>query len=171
MNQKILILLMSWALLCPQDSYAQGLKSTVFGNGSTSTVSKVSRGNEIIKIITNKDTTMTGSTNSQTMSFNLAGNGVDGEANGLVIDLIDSNLNPNSGNILHNKIDGSINGSLTVGNSEAGFSLTGQINHVNSDSDFDTIENSVSDITRDDTFRIETFSESFNTETGTFSGL
>ena len=171
MNHKILIFLMSWALLCPQDSYAQGLKSTVFGNGSTSTVSKISKGNEIIKIITHKDTNMTGSTNSQTMSFNLAGNGLDGDANGLVIDLIDSNLNPNTENILHNKTDGSINGSLAVGNSEAGFSITGQINHVNSDSDFNTIENSVSDITRDDDFRIETFSESFNTETGTFSGL
>ncbi len=163
-------LVLASLILSQQSLCAQGLKTTVFSSGNTNTTTKVSEGNEVIKINTNKETIMSGGSVSDTMSFNLAGNGVTGSINEFVLDLVNSDDIQDT-DVPTQSFDAALNGILEVDNNDPSFSISGQINQVSANMDFTSNESGNTEITRDEDFVIDSFTESFASEAGNYNGL
>jgi 3,4-dihydroxy-2-butanone 4-phosphate synthase len=104
------------------------------------------------------------------MSFNLAGNGVTGSINEFVLDLVDSNDIQDTG-VPTESFDATLNGILEVDDNDPSFSISGQINQVSANMDFTSNESGHTEITRDEDFVIDSFTESFSSEAGNYNGL
>ena len=159
-------------------AYAQGLKTSAYGSSSSTTQNKNSNGTEKITIKTTQVSELVGNTESQTMNISITGQGLNGDISPVINGTLNKMAINSDGELMMNEsafsedqsaeMDAGISTNLTT---SGDFSLSSQVDITQQSAKITSTEKKESLVELDEAFSTDSFTESFSSETGNYSGL
>ena len=157
---------------------ANGLKSSTYGSSSTTKQNKNSVGTEKITVRTTQSSLMSGNTDSQTMSISISGQGMDGNIGPVISGSLKNMMINSNGDLMINQaafsddqpaeMEAGISAQLKANDS---FSLSTQVDLTKQNAIIESAETKETLVELDEDFVQSSFTESFTSETGKYSGM